>query len=921
MRNWTARRAHCGLGIALSLTIAGLSAAPLYGQAAATGNVVGTVKDDSGGVLPGVSVELSGERVMGLRTSITDERGQYFFRSLPPGLFDLSFTLAGFASEKRSGVRVLVGATIEENVTLRLEGVAESVTVSATAPVVDTKSTKVQTNYDREWIDNSPNQRRSFMDIVTSAPGVEAGDVQTRIQPVSFGSNVDQNLYQLDGVDLTDHFNGNATTMVQPSIDTLEEVEVLSLGAPAEYGSHEGAVFNVVTRQGTNLFRGGAAFYYEHDGLTGRNTTDDVDNGDPFTRIDYNNVTAQLGGPVIQDRLWFFGAYEYLRDAFAVPTVPAEAAGFTDLDHSFVKLNFEVRPGHQLTGLANFDLEQEDFGLFPGENPETAEGTGRDTITTSLAYTGILGANTILEGQYAGFYVDHNCCAAGGGGKVIDTRFENLDTGSASGAIFGWYEYHVDKTSISGKVSHHASDFLKSSHDFKFGVQYSEAPVDGVYGVNDRIYTTDYVTGYGYDYTPYAYGGTVRSLGLFLDDSVQIGERLQLNLGLRFDNTHAGFSDQPVLDAEGNPTSAVMQGYDVYTWNTLAPRLGFNLDLTGDGKTVLKAHYGRYYRAGNTGEWVAATSPTRVQSFFGDWNFETDSFENLVLNGSPANASVDPGFDPARTDQFIVSLEREIVQNFGVSATYIGKRGRRLSNWTDVGGIYAPVPYVDDVGAEASGETITVFQLQNSRADREFVLQTGEETRSDNDAFSLTATKRMSSDWQLTTSLTLQDPTSFRVFGETAQLNFREYGRDPNDYVNSEGLAVRNRDVLAKAQFLYAGLPWDFLLGVDWNYYTGYPERRQVLVDETGLLSRVQTRPRTDDERFESVNLFNLRIQKDVPLGWKDSRVSLIGNFFNLFNDGAVTRYRTDLATSDIYHTPSQVLLPRRLMLAVKFDF
>ncbi len=343
--------------VAIALATVSLAPSPVHAQAAATGTIVGAVKDASDAILPGVSVELRGERLMGVRTVTTDERGQYSFRSLAPGLYDLTFTLTGFASETRSGVRVLVGGSSEENVALRLEGVAESVTVRASAPVVDTKASKVQTNFDREWIDNSPNQRRSFMDIVTNAPGVEPGDIQNRVQPVSYGSNVDQNLFQLDGVDLTDHFNGNATTLVQPSIDTLEEVEVLSLGAPAEYGSHEGAVFNVVTRQGTNEFRGGAAFYYQSDNLTGRNTTEEVDGGDPFTRIDYNNVTAQLGGPLAKDRLWFFAAYEHLRDAYAQPTVPAEAAGFTDLDHSFVKLNVEVKPGHQLTGLVNLDLE------------------------------------------------------------------------------------------------------------------------------------------------------------------------------------------------------------------------------------------------------------------------------------------------------------------------------------------------------------------------------------------------------------------------------------------------------------------------------------------------------------------------------------------------------------------------------------
>lgn len=910
---------HAGR-LTLWAVLAALPAAPLAAQVATSGRIVGSVQDESGAILPGVKVELAGEKVMGVQVFTTDDRGEYRFGSLPPGTYELTFSFAGFGTTRRTDVRVRVGSIIEENVRLKVGARAEGVTVEASEAVVDTKGTEVETTFDRDWIENSPNQRRSFMDILTSAPGVEPGESQTRLQPASFGSNVDQNLYQLDGVDLTDHFNGNASTLVQPSIDTIEQVEILSLGAPAEYGWHEGAVFNVVTRQGTNKFSGGAAFYHQSDGLTGRNTGADFDGGNPFSRVKYANFTAQLAGPIIKDKLWFFTAYEHLRDSFAEPTVPKDQAGFEDLDHYLTKLSFQVKPGHQLTGVVNIDQQQEDFGRFPGQAPETAEGTGRKTVTPSLLYTGAVSANTAVEGQYAGFFVSHDCCGAGGGKRIIGTRFENLDTGGASGAIFGWYSYDVSKTSVNAKVSHHASKFLNAGHDFKFGVQYSNAPVDGLYGVNDRVYTSNYQSGYGYDYTPYAYGGTVRAVGVFLDDSIQIGKRLQLNAGVRYDNTNARFTDQPVTDEVGEPTDAMVRGFDVYKWNTISPRFGFNLKLTKDAKTVLKGHYGRYYRAGNTGEWVAATSPTRVQSLFGDWNFQTSRFENVVVNGVPSNASVDPGLEPARTDQFTLSLERELFPLVNVAATFVVKRGRNLSNWVDAGGIYAPVPYVDDVGAEASGRTLTVFQLQNDRADRAFLLTTGRQTEADVRALSLTATRRMASNWQLTTSLTLQKATSVNVFGQTAQLNFREYGRDPNAYINSDGRAVRDRPVLAKVQFLHRGLPWGLSLGVDWNYYTGYPTRREVRVEATNLNSPVQTQPRTDDTRFPSVNLLNLRLEKSVDVG-KGARLTLLGSVFNTFNDDAVTNFRSDLATSDIYHAPEQVLAPRRLMLGAKLDF
>jgi outer membrane receptor protein involved in Fe transport len=907
------------LRFALCVALAALAASPAAAQVASTGRIVGAVTDDTGAVLPGVRVELSGERIMGTQTFTTDENGQYRFASLPPGVYGLTFTLGGFGTTKRTDVRVRVGATLEEDVTLKMGALAEAITVEASQGVVDTKSTKVETNYDREWIDNSPNQRRGFKDIIISAPGTEPGD-STELQPTSYGSNVDQNLYQLDGVDLTDHFNGNATSLVQPSVDTIEQIEILALGAPAEYGWHEGAVFNVVTRQGTNRFRGGAAFYYQNDALTGRNTTEAFDEGNPFTRIKYNNITAQLGGPIVKDKLWFFTAYEHLRDSFALLRA-RESAGFSEFDHYLGKLNFQIRPGHQLTGVVNYDKTGQDEGLFPEQAPETAEGTSDKVWTPSLSYTGTVGQKTAVEAQYAGFYVVHKCCGAGGGGRVIATRFENLDTGVTTGAPGSWYEYHVAKTSLSAKVSHHAGDFLNAVHDFKFGVQWSDAPGSGEYGVNDIVYTTDFRSGYGYDYTPYAYGGTVKTLGVFVDDSVQVGERLQINAGVRYDNIRTRFTEQPVLDEQGVPTSRTVPGLDVYKWNTVSPRLGFNLKLTGDGKTVLKTHYGRYYRGGSTGEWVAFASPTRVVALIGDWDFPSSQFVNTEVAFSPSNAAVDPGIEPARTDQFVVSLERELFGSLNLGATYILKRGRSLSNWRDVGGIYAPFSYVDDVGAEASGRTLTLFGIQNSLADRRFLLTTGADARADVDAFSLTATRRMTSNWQLNASLTLQKATSANTWGRTAQLNFRSYGRDPNDYVNSEGRGHRDRDVIAKLQFLRTNLPLGFTLGVDWSYYTGYPTLRQVRVPATGLTSTVQTEPRSDDKRFPNTNLLNLRLQKDVRLGKGDARVSLLANVFNVFNDDAVVTFRSTLATSALYHQPATVLHPRRAMLGAKFEF
>ena len=146
----------------LSLVAAMVLAAPASAQQTA-GAIVGAVQDPSGAVLPGVTVSMTGERVMGVQTTATDSRGSYRFRSVPPGTVDLLFELTGFVSLKRTQVRVELGATVEENVTLKLAAVNESVTVEASAAIIDTQTSKVESVFDKQFIDTAPIQRRSFI--------------------------------------------------------------------------------------------------------------------------------------------------------------------------------------------------------------------------------------------------------------------------------------------------------------------------------------------------------------------------------------------------------------------------------------------------------------------------------------------------------------------------------------------------------------------------------------------------------------------------------------------------------------------------------------------------------------------------------------------------------------------------------------
>ena len=230
-----------------------------------------------------------------------------------------------------------------------------------------------------------------------------------------------------------------------------------------------------------------------------------------------------------------------------------------------------------MQGSISFQRSTQVDGLLPTQAPITQTGTSQRVLAPTAAYTGVLSNNTVVEARYAGFYVDNRCCAANPpGGSQTATRFINRDTGFESGAIHGWYEYHANRTTVTGKLSHHATEFLGSGHDFKLGLQYNDAPMNGLYSINDFVlsYSVNGVPhGYGYQYSPYRYGGTATTIGGFVDDAVEIGSRLTLNLGVRYDHTHTRAFPEAQLDKNAQPTSLTFPGIDYYTWNTVSPGL------------------------------------------------------------------------------------------------------------------------------------------------------------------------------------------------------------------------------------------------------------------------------------------------------------------------------------------------------------
>ena len=240
-----------------------LGAASAFGQI--TGTILGTVSDDQGLVLPGATVSVASEQLPGgPRMAVTNASGQYRFPNLPPGDYTLTVELPGFGTYIEEGMQVLVGGTVERTVSLGLATVAETVTVTGETPVVDTRKSGVSTNYSSEYMENTPMRRFSFFDFTKSAPGMSATNPTsgTSSRVSAFGSGVDENKYLMDGVDFTAPVSGAAWPWPDDRPDRGNGNRFpRRVGGTRE--QRQGAVFNVVTKQGTNdfTFTGDAAYF------------------------------------------------------------------------------------------------------------------------------------------------------------------------------------------------------------------------------------------------------------------------------------------------------------------------------------------------------------------------------------------------------------------------------------------------------------------------------------------------------------------------------------------------------------------------------------------------------------------------------------------------------------------------------------
>jgi len=554
------------LSLVLGLTSTGLA------QGTQTGSIHGKVIDEEGNALPGATVTLSGPALMGTKTYVTGDRGAFRFPALLPGSdYEVKVEMPGFKTTIRKGLRVSVGKTTEFTITLEVAEIEEEVTVVAESPVVDVESTKVSIHYASDFISSIP-INRDLYDIQNSIPGAISEERAYRRTSSILGGTVRSTLYALDGVTMNDPATFYAITNI--NIDVYEEVEFTVGAHPAEVGQTDSAYINIVTKSGGNQFSGGGTFYYTGESFAQDLLTSEEVNAlgvfPPEKYVDYKDVSLNIGGPFIKDRLWFFlnGRRQTYEKVFSfTPEKRLAALGISvphyDWEHAewmgFGKLTFQLTKNLRYMGMFHYNTIYE---------PVYSNTTGPDisyqatrvwdeyNLATSHQFNWVLDQNTFLDlrGSYYHRYFPINVRP----GQEDEYTYYDREQEVYWGRV--WYddEYVRKRLIASAKVTHFRDDLLGASHEFKAGFEFgqSEYHRDWFRGANPWYsYWRDYAAGNPYYYSTSGRRGrlrirycpgkkgewdvvdNVRRFSGYIQDSAIAG-RLALNLGVRLDYSY-----------------------------------------------------------------------------------------------------------------------------------------------------------------------------------------------------------------------------------------------------------------------------------------------------------------------------------------------------------------------------------------------
>jgi hypothetical protein len=973
----------------------------LVGAPAATaqefrGRINGTVTDNTGAVLPGVTVTASGPALIQPQVQVTGTDGSYRFLALPPGIYEIDFDLTGFQKVQRRDVRVIINQTLSVDMQLQVATLQETVTVSGASPVVDTSTTAMGTNFTKELLTEIPNARDVWA-AMAQAPGIQmtafdVGGSNTGNQSGfrSYGFDT-QNQTRIEGIDTTEGIAANAGYF---DFGSFEEFQVG--GAGADSGAFAGgAVFSISVKSGGDRFAG--TFYGDY--VSESQLTDNVPDylRSPNTRADDGtfsrtslcfdrlgeticrgnavkkqyDINGDIGGPLWKQKAWFFFSSR-LNDKYAYITGLGDEVERSKLTNPYTfKGTFQIGKNNQIIGYLNKrEKLQDKRGISLTTPLSAAYYQSSRNYPWKVEATRVMGSRAFLDVLYGNWYNffplrpvrDFGLYDGPWEAPRIDTATSIL---SPRGGNNGYQDQKRYKPQFYTTLSYF-QDGWQGSHDFRVGfdwkrdrrslfndqpfdVQYRDnngalASVDiynsSVTGINDVVYTAGWI-----------------------NDTWKVSSRLTLNLGVRIENYKDQWPEQevtpngiPALAGSTNPqylalvAPKVVQATTVANTTTLAPKIGFAYDLTGDNRTVIKGFIGQS-RWNSADQLADQENPVGLAS----QRFVFVSCSATVttacdLNGdrvlsSPAELGayqtagagggggglvrVDRNLIRPTSNEVSLNLEREIASGLSGRASWVYKNMRNVWGEIDVlraAGYTVPFtitdPGADRVVGTADDQTFATQALAAGTGTDRVFTNLGERGNADFQNVEFAINRRFSGKWMLLTSFGMTWSTMAHV--QTANGNLGRHGNTTFPYRPADRLmgddgvetsSLWNYKVIGR----YV-LPYQIGFSGSWKVQSGFNYGRTVSVAMPIEGNRTIRVTPVDAFRYPSVAILDLRLDKSIDLG-RVGKISPMFDVFNLLNSGVPTNVRTTNTAAAPFQEVTAILNPRVLRFGVRYNF
>ncbi len=912
---------------------------PLFvDSAAAQSGFAGVVKDASGGVLPGVTVEArSPALIEGVRTAITDSSGQYRIVDLRPGVYTVTFTMTGFSVVTRTGIELVANFTAPINADMRVGGLEETITVSGASPVVDLQSSTQQQVMTQQLLESVPTGRSiwavgsTLNGVTLSAPDVggTAGMQQTYM--ATHGSDRRDNAIQVDGMSVNG-IEGDGAIQNYFNQGMFEEMSYQTSALPAEIPS-AGVRLNMIPKDGSNTFRGSVFYTQTPSSFQSSNLTPDLvalglKAPNRVEKIlDFN---AGLGGPVIKSKLWFFtsqrvwGVDQTVTDSFYnadttqrtfQPDLSRPTVDDNLIKSGMIRMTYQMSPKHKFAaygdGIIKFRGHECATNTFP-----TAEACGirspKRYYTAQVKYTGTITNNLLFEGGWSENDETYSTNEIQDDTPVSNIgRVDRQTTDRWSSVIGPYYFREPDRHTFSGSAS-----YVTGSHALKLGFQLGKGSnhhqrtmsggIDLYQEYNNKVPASVVVHNTPQD-TREVIG---YDLGIYIQDSLRFN-RLTINPGFRLELFNTYVPEQSSPAGQFVPARSFAKIEDLPNWRDFAPRFGAVYDIFGNSRTAIKVHAGKFMRAFSTVGFAQVYNPNVLQTDRRTWSDlngdDTAQINEIGPVVTPFNISgvsnrrPDPDIRRPYQWEYTVGVQHELSAGVLLSANWLRRDYKRLF-WSDNTLVsHDDYTIVNIPNPHVAGETVPIYNLNVAkRGQVDTIDKNSSQNRRWYNGFDVGFTARargasmyggVTAGKQTTTFCEVDDPNSLRYCDQ------------------------RDLNMPYLTQFKLAGtypLPWGISLSGSWQGLPGVPvgtarqdaeyvAAQNRIPDPSLNVEYIVTRTQIPSLTVASVtvpliepgtqfldrrNQIDIRLAKSVTI----SRVKLQGQFdiFNLLNASTI---------------------------------